>query len=67
MMMLVYCRDHELPIEVEDLGCGVGRIRCIECGGDGDAQKFYGDLTEAMAGSPKCVDCKGTGHMLVGL
>jgi hypothetical protein len=66
-MMTVYCGDHELPIQLEDLGCGVGRIPCRECGGDGDATKFYSDQTEALAGSPKCVDYKGTGRLLIGL
>ena len=65
-LMIVYCRGHELEMPVEDLGCYVGRITCLECVGDGDAEKFWPDA-KALTGSSRCIDCKGTGRMLVGL
>jgi hypothetical protein len=42
-MMQVYCAENcETMVEaaVEDLGAGAGRVRCLECGGDGDWSKF---------------------------
>lgn len=47
---------------VQDLGGGVGRTACIECGGDGDWTKFHPDET-LPARSVPCVDCKGTGYV----
>ena len=42
-MMQVYCAENcetMVEAEVEDLGAGAGRVRCLECGGDGDWSKF---------------------------
>ena len=42
-LMLVYCaKNCETIVEAEiiDLGAGAGRIRCLECGGDGDWSRF---------------------------
>jgi hypothetical protein len=63
--MLVYsATDNETAVECEvtDLGCGAGRIKCLECGGDGNWGKFAPELVGADA---PCLDCKGTGWQLV--
>jgi hypothetical protein len=63
--VIVYCAlDNETTVEceVEDLGCGAGRIRCLECGGDGNWGKF---APEIVGPDFKCVDCKGTGWQFV--
>lgn len=39
---------------------GVGKINCLECGGDGDWTKFFPEN-----GPQACVDCKGTGKVWV--
>jgi DnaJ-class molecular chaperone len=63
----VYCaRNNETAVEldVEDLGCGAGRIKCPECGGDGN----WGKFAPGMAPSEmKCPDCKGSGYQLVSI
>jgi hypothetical protein len=64
-LMLVYCAkncDTVIETEVIDLGAGAGRIRCLECGGDGDWSKFVPDMVPI---GMKCVDCKGSGYQLV--
>jgi hypothetical protein len=59
--MLIYCtRNGDTAIEgnVEDLGAGAGHIKCYECGGDGNGEKF------ALGMAPpdtKCPDDKGAG------
>ena len=66
-MMLVYCArncDTAVEVEIADLGCGPGRIRCLECGGDGNWGKF---APEIVGGDCPCVDCKGTGYQLVSI
>jgi hypothetical protein len=63
LLMMVYCAlncDTAVEIDVEDLGCGAGRITCLECGGDG--KSLWG---EAMPGVEMCIDCKGSGYQLV--
>lgn len=61
-VMTVYCRGAALPIAVRDLGCGVGRIPCMECHGTGRCL-----FPVEMTAIETCVDCKGSGTMLVGL
>jgi hypothetical protein len=63
--MLVYCArncDTAVEIDVEDLGCGAGRIKCLECGGDGNWGAFAPGIVPPEM---KCPDCKGTGYLLV--
>jgi hypothetical protein len=58
--MLVYCAlncDTAVETYVEGLGCGAGRIKCLECGGDGKS------LGEEMPGVEMC--SKGSGYQLV--
>lgn len=63
MLMEIYRGERSaLQIEVEDLGCGVGRIACPECLGTGKSQ-----WPVEMTGVVECIDCKGTGRLLVGL
>jgi hypothetical protein len=64
-LMLVYCaKNCETIVEAEviDLGAGAGRVRCLECGGDGDWSKFAPDM---MPAGMKCLDCKGSGYQFV--
>ena len=63
--MIVYLgtkKETEHECEVEILPCGAGRITCPECGGDGDWTKYH---PEPDSGPYQCVDCKGTGKILV--
>ena len=73
-MMIAYLgrdRSHEREIDPVDLGCGAGQVACFECGGDGDWGKFLGPemLAEVYPGVDHldCVDCKGTGRVLVSI
>jgi hypothetical protein len=59
-----FSRDTEVEVDVEDLGCGAGRIVCRECGGDGDWTKFHPEPELHPEGIP-CIECKGTGRALV--
>jgi hypothetical protein len=66
-LMLVYCaKNCETIVEAEiiDLGAGAGRIRCLECGGDGDWSRFAPDM---MPPGMICLDCKGSGYQLVSI
>ena len=59
-------RETEVPVVVADAGCGAGWVTCFECGGDGDWTKFYPE-PETLAELLKCVECKGTGRVLIGV
>lgn len=52
------------PVDVQpiDRGCGAGEVPCFECGGDGDWTKYH---PEPEKGPYQCVNCKGTGRVLV--
>ncbi len=51
--------------EVEIIAPGVGRIACLECGGDPESYAAaFGDLREACAPCG-CVDCKNRGWVYV--
>jgi hypothetical protein len=63
---LGWWRATEVEIDPVDLGCGAGEVACFECGGDGDWTKFHPDET-FEPGSMPCVDCKGTGKVLVSI
>lgn len=66
-MMVAYrgfSRETEVECEVEDVGCGAGITECFECGGDGDWTKFH---PEPELGPFPCVDCKGTGKVLIAI
>lgn len=52
----------ELPVEVEQVTPGVGRIACPECGGN---QERYQSFFPAELGITECVDCKGAGFVYV--
>lgn len=57
-------RDTEVVCEVESLDGVAGRVPCFECGGDGDWTKFH---PEPETGPYPCVECKGTGFVLVSI
>jgi hypothetical protein len=59
-----FSRETEVVVDVEHLGCGAGRIVCRECGGDGDWLKYHPESELHPEGFP-CVECKGTGRVLV--
>jgi hypothetical protein len=46
---------------VADLGGGAGRIKCYECGGDGNWEKSAPGMALP---DMKCPDCKGCRHDL---
>ena len=63
--MLVCCAwngETAVECEVEDLGRGAGRIKCLECGADGNWGKF---APEIVGPDFKCPAWKGTGWHLV--
>jgi hypothetical protein len=65
--MSVYCAancDTEVACDVEDIGCGAGIIKCLECGGDGNWGKF---APEIVGPDCPCVECKGTGYRLISI
>ena len=55
----------ELPVHVEEVAPGVGRIVCLECGGDPEVYAAaFGDRRADLA--PRgCVDCKNRGWVFV--
>jgi DnaJ-class molecular chaperone len=53
--------DTPIEVDVERLGGGAGRIRCPECDGSGNLSHF----PPGTARPGPCVDCKGTGLVLV--
>lgn len=63
-----FYRNTEVEDHPVDLGCGAGEVNCFECGGDGDWRKFdpeyeYIPLPRKLP----CVDCKGTGKILISI
>jgi len=50
--------------EVIDLDGVADEIACLECGGTGDWTPF---LPPGEPGPQPCIDCKGTGRMLVSI
>jgi hypothetical protein len=61
--MLVFAApnsDTAVEIDVEELGCGAGRITCLECRGTGKSL-----WPVEMRGITECIECKGTGYQLV--
>lgn len=68
-MMIAYLgflRTTEVEVDPIDLGCGAGQVTCFECGGDGDWTKFHPEphlFPDGLA----CVDCKGTGKILISI
>ena len=59
-------RNCDQPIEVQSelLSAGAARVPCFECGGDGDSAKFHSER-EKLDRAVQCVDCKGTGYVLI--
>jgi hypothetical protein len=62
---LGHLRETEVQVTVERLGCGAGRIICPECSGSGDWTRFLPDPDSLPEGKLACVECKGTGFVLV--
>jgi hypothetical protein len=65
--MSIYCarnNDSVVEREVVDLDGVAGEIACLECGGTGDWTPY---LPPAEPGPQPCIDCKGTGRMLVSI
>lgn len=61
--MTIYCAkncDTAVTRYVQHLGCGAGRIVCLECAGSG----WWDYMEPEIPGYP-CNDCKGTGYQLV--
>lgn len=58
-------RDNTMrhQVEVMSIAAGVGRMDCPECEGTGDWTRFHPN----PHGSIACVDCKGTGKVLVSI
>ena len=57
-----YAREYEWDEEVEDLGCGAGRIPCPGCEASwpvADDERDNDDL--------ECIECKDTGFVLVSI
>ena len=54
--------ETSMPVEVEPIGCGVGRITCPECRG---RPAEYAALFPPEVGITQCVECKGTGYVYV--
>ena len=61
---LGFSRDTEVEVVPVRLGCGAGEGDCFECGGTGDWAPFHPD--PPPEGLP-CVDCKGTGRILISI
>jgi hypothetical protein len=59
-----YHRTTEVPVQPVDRGCGAGEVPCFECGGTGDWTPFH---PEPEKGPFQCVECKGTGRLLVSI
>jgi hypothetical protein len=65
MMMRLYGGpdlETSMSVEVEEVAPGVGRIVCPECGGQ---PHKYANLFPPELGIHQCLDCKGTGYVLV--
>jgi hypothetical protein len=65
MLMTVYCalnNDTAVDRDVALVGLIAGEIACLECGGTGDWTPFH---PEPPPEGVPCIDCKGTGRMLV--
>ena len=65
MKATIYCgwtRTTEVEVAVEDIGCGAGRINCLECRGSG-----VWAFMEPEIPASECADCKGTGSVLVSI
>lgn len=56
-------RETGVGVEVLDRGAGAGEVDCFECSGTGD-WPFHPD---PALRDLKCVDCKGTGRVLIGM
>ena len=52
----------ERPVEIEPVSPGVGRIVCPECNGE---PQSYQSLFPPELGVTHCINCKGTGFVLV--
>lgn len=67
MTMTVYCalnNDTAVPRAVVSRGGVAGEIPCLECGGSG---KWLIELPADEPHPDYCVDCKGSGRILVSI
>lgn len=67
MLMTIFCahnNDTAVERDVALVGEIAGEIACLECGGTGDWTPF---LPPGEPGPQPCIDCKGTGRMLVSI
>lgn len=55
-------RSTPVMVSVKPLGCGAGEIVCLECLGTG-----WWAFAEPEIPGEDCVQCKGTGRMLVSI
>ncbi len=63
---LGFLRETEVEVHPVDLGAGAGEVPCFECLGTGDWTRFHPEPHLFPDGLP-CVDCKGTGKVLVSI
>ena len=62
MLVAVGRKGRLVPMDVEIVGPGVGKIPCLECEG---RPEDYPSLFPDYAGITECVDCKGTGWVYI--
>lgn len=65
MKMHVYTAENNsvlLEADVDPVGPGIGRVKCLEC--DGKPEE-YPTLFPPEIGVTHCVDCKGLGYVYV--
>jgi hypothetical protein len=53
-----------VPVDVEYVAPGVGRVPCFECEGK---PEDYAKLFPPEVGVTKCVDCKGAGFVYISI
>ena len=56
-------RDRARARGLDPVGCGAGRIACLECRGTGKSLW----PVEMTGLEEECIDCKGTGSQLVSI
>lgn len=67
MLMTLYGGEQlqsSMPVQVEEVAPGIGRIPCPECRG---RPLEYPSLFPPEVGISQCVDCKGAGSVFVSI
>jgi len=59
---LGWWRTTEVEVAPVRFGCGAGEVPCFECDGTGDWTPFHPDPPPEGV---LCVECKGTGRVLI--